>query len=271
MTARLTALLILGASGLFAQAGRFDSSSTVTNNTCAPSVLCPVLAVPGTAVSVCTGSQTSLNACQSSPATTYSSASQTSPCPGTSPLTPAAGGACVATVDKQGKFGFWAAPGNYSYLLYPPSGGALGPYSITIGVTLGSGLVDRHGLVFPIGQPGSGVALTTSSRSGTLTVPFGCTIGLPTGSKYSVAFGPADAGTVTVKFWKIAGGSAIPTVSNVINTAGLTLSGGGTAAQSATLTDFTTLTVTANDMIVMAITAITGTVDSLTVILPCGN
>jgi len=127
-----------------------------------------------------------------------------------------------------------------------------------------------HGLVFAIGSPGSGTALTTSSQSATLTIPFGCTIGSPAPSRYSIALGAGDSGTLTVKFWKIAGGTAIPTVTNVINTSGLSLAT-GTAVQSSTFSDFTATTVTANDMMIMNITAISGTIDSVLVVLPCGS
>lgn len=123
-------------------------------------------------------------------------------------------------------------------------------------------------LTFSIGAPGSGVALTTSSRSGTLPVAFACTIGNPSGSSYSIVLGAGDSGTVTVTFWKIAAGTAIPTVANVINTSGISLAT-GSAVDSSTFSDFTTKTVAAKDKMIMAITAITGTIDNIVVTLPC--
>lgn len=119
-----------------------------------------------------------------------------------------------------------------------------------------------------IGAPGSGAALTTSSVSAPLALPFGCTLGTPGGSKYTLAIGTGDSGTFTVKFWKIAGGTAIPTSANSINTSGLSLSTGA-VIQSATFTDFTSVAVTANDIMVMAVTAISGTIDNLTAVIPC--
>ncbi len=130
--------------------------------------------------------------------------------------------------------------------------------------------VIARGLVFAIGGTGSGVALTNTSQSATLTIPYGCTIGTPAGSKYSIALGSGDIGTLTVKFWKIASGSAIPTVANVINTSGLSLST-GTAIQSSTFSDFTSTAVSASDMMIMNITAISGTINSVLVVLPCGS
>ena len=50
-----------------------------------------------------------------------------------------------------------------------------------------------------------------------------------------------DAGTDTVQTWKVAAGTAIPTVSNTISTSGVAIST-GTVIESTTLTDFTTTT-----------------------------
>lgn len=66
-----------------------------------------------------------------------------------------------------------------------------------------------------------------------------------------------DQGTATVKVWKIASGTAIPTVANVINTSGLSISS-GTCVDSSTVSDFTSLTITANDKFIVTITAIAG-------------
>jgi hypothetical protein len=87
----------------------------------------------------------------------------------------------------------------------------------------------------------------SSSITRYVTVPFGCTV-----SAYNLL---ADAGTFTVKFWKIASGTAIPTVSNSISTSGVSLAT-GTALHSTTLTDFTTTTVTPNDIVAANITAV---------------
>ncbi len=125
--------------------------------------------------------------------------------------------------------------------------------------------VDRmksHALSFSIGDPTNSSALTTSSVSQTLTVPFACTI-----SAYNLAFSPGDTGTITVKFWKVATGTAIPTISNVINTSGVGIAS-GTAIHSTTVSDFTTTAVAANDMIAMVVTAV-ATTKSITGVLQC--
>jgi hypothetical protein len=85
---------------------------------------------------------------------------------------------------------------------------------------------------------GGGAALT-SGVTKYLTVPFACTI-----SAWNIA---VDTGTATIKTWKIATGTAVPTVSNTISTSGVAISS-GTAVHSATVTDFTSTAVTANDI-----------------------
>ncbi len=69
-----------------------------------------------------------------------------------------------------------------------------------------------------------------------------------------------DAGTATVKVWKISSGTAKPTVANVINTAGVSIST-GTAVISSTTSDFTTTAVAAGDIFAFEITAISGVAD----------
>lgn len=67
----------------------------------------------------------------------------------------------------------------------------------------------------------------------------------------------ANAGTATVTTWKIASGTAAPTVSNSISTSGVALST-GTAIISSTTSDFTTTTVSANDIFAFNISAVSG-------------
>lgn len=66
-----------------------------------------------------------------------------------------------------------------------------------------------------------------------------------------------DAGTATVKVWKRATGTTSPTVGNVINTSGVSISS-GTAIRSTTLTDFTTTSVAAGDFFAFDMTAVSG-------------
>ena len=107
-------------------------------------------------------------------------------------------------------------------------------------------LKSPHTIGCAVGDPGNSTALTTASVC-YFSPTFACTI-----SRYTLM---VDAGTVTVKFWKIAAGTALPTISNSINTSGVAISS-GTVNSSATVTDFTTTTVTANDIFAAQPTAV---------------
>lgn len=66
-----------------------------------------------------------------------------------------------------------------------------------------------------------------------------------------------DAGTATIKVWKVASGTALPTSGNSINTSGVAIST-GTAVKSTTLTDFTTLDVADDDIVGVYLHAVSG-------------
>lgn len=119
-----------------------------------------------------------------------------------------------------------------------------------------------RGIPFSIGDPAASVALTSgSTTTDYITVPFACTI-----NAYNLVI---DTGTVTVKFWKIASGTAIPTSANSINTSGVGIAT-GTAIHQTVLTDFTTRAVSANDIIAMNVTAV-GSAHYLQGVLECGQ
>jgi hypothetical protein len=84
-----------------------------------------------------------------------------------------------------------------------------------------------------------GSALTSGSVV-YFTVPYSCTI--------SAWNATVDAGTVTFDVWKIATGTAIPTVTNTITASALPAISTGTALHSTTLTSWTT-SVAANDIV----------------------
>ena len=133
------------------------------------------------------------------------------------------------------------------------SSGSTGVTGVLPVANLPTGLNVRS-ITFSFGQPG-GTALTASIL-GYVTVPFACSI---TGWSIQV-----DAGTDTVKFLKVAAGTAIPTIgSNSINTSGVALAS-NTVIQSTTITDFTTATVTAGDIIAadLITTASTGYINA---------
>jgi hypothetical protein len=84
----------------------------------------------------------------------------------------------------------------------------------------------------------TGVALSSGSVV-YFTVPYACTI-----KAWNMA---VDAGTATIDIWKIATGTAIPTVTNTITASALPAIASGTALHSTTLTAWTTA-VAANDI-----------------------
>lgn len=118
--------------------------------------------------------------------------------------------------------------------------------------------VVKRGIGFTMGDVTNSGALTTSNVS-YLTVPFACTI-----SAYNLAI---DAGTITVKFWKVATGTAIPTSGNSISTSGVGVAS-GTAIHSTTVSDFTSTAVSANDIMAMAVTAV-ATAKFVNAVLEC--
>lgn len=115
------------------------------------------------------------------------------------------------------------------------------------GLLLFKGNVDLTSVGFTV--DGGGSAIATGKVKGYFTCPYAGTI-----TGWNIM---ADTGTVTIKAWKIATGTAVPTIANVINTNGVSLSS-GTAVHSTTVTDFTTTAVAANDIFAFDITAISG-------------
>jgi hypothetical protein len=82
-----------------------------------------------------------------------------------------------------------------------------------------------------------------------IPVPYGATI-----TAYTIT---VDTGTCTIKTWRKAAGTAAPTSSDSISTSGVSISS-GTVIRSTTLTDFTDTTITANDILAFAVTAVSG-------------
>ena len=101
---------------------------------------------------------------------------------------------------------------------------------------------------FAFGTPG-GSALSTGVL-GYKRMPYACT-GL---ASWSIT---VDAGTATMKTWKVATGTAIPTTSNSISTSGVSIST-GTNVTSPTVSDFTTTTTSAGDVFGFDLSAASG-------------
>jgi len=106
---------------------------------------------------------------------------------------------------------------------------------------------------------GGGSPLSTG-KTVYFTAPFACTI-----AAWNIT---ADTGTVSFDVWKIATGTAIPTVANSIMTGGFLSLGSGTAVHSTTLTNFTTTAVSANDIFGINIEAVSGATE-LSLVIQC--
>lgn len=125
--------------------------------------------------------------------------------------------------------------------------GPTGPQGST-GATGANGTNGSSNHAFGCTFDGNGTALTTSSKCYT-TVVFGCTI---------VAWNIlVDTGTATVGIWKIATGTAVPTVTNTIVASAPPAISTGTAKHSTTLTSWTT-TVSANDIVGFNLDSVSG-------------
>ena len=112
-----------------------------------------------------------------------------------------------------------------------------------------SGTPSSNSLIRSIGGgfDGGGSALTVAAVT-YFTVPHSCTI-----AAFNIT---VDTGTISFDVWKIATGTAIPTVSNSILTGGYLAISTGTALHSASTALFTRLVVSANDVFGIEIEAV---------------
>lgn len=124
--------------------------------------------------------------------------------------------------------------------------------------TQGGGGAIKRTLGWGFGDAVTGAALTTS-EVGYITVPFACTI-----SGWHIML---DAGTATLKTWRVNGGTALPTVANSINTSGVAIST-GTKVDSSTVSDFTSTAIAVNDTLGFSLSAV-ATAKQLTFQLDC--
>lgn len=170
-----------------------------------------------------------------------------------------------ALTDESGTGAAYFAGGN---LGTPSAGVATNLTGTAAGLTAGN-VTTNANMTGDVTSSGSNATtLKTNLKSAPLTVrfdgnlsaiPINTTIMLPiayagTITGYKIM---CDTGTITIKTWKKAAGTAIPTVADVISTSGVSLST-GTAVQSTTTSDFTTTAVAAGDMFAFTVTAISG-------------
>lgn len=109
---------------------------------------------------------------------------------------------------------------------------------------------------------GSGTALT-AGKTAYVTAPYACTI-----FAYNIT---ADTGTVSFDIWRLATGTAIPTVANTIITGANYLSlSSGTALHSTTVSGFSSTAIAANDILGINIQAVSGAT-ALSLVLQCNG
>ncbi len=120
-----------------------------------------------------------------------------------------------------------------------------GAYSVPVG----SGAITTNQSYRTIGGAfdGGGSAITVSSVV-YVTVPYACTI-----SAWTIL---VDTGTISFDVWRLATGTAIPTVTNTLMTGGYLSISTGTAVRSTTLSRFTSTTVTADDIFAIQVQAV---------------
>ena len=119
----------------------------------------------------------------------------------------------------------------------------------TVGCPSGGPTSNQNIRSFGAGFNGGGAAITSGSTV-YVTVPFACTI---------VGFNiTADTGTISFDVWKLATGTAIPTISATILSGGFLALSAGTALHSASTALFTTTAVAANDIFAFNVEAVSG-------------
>lgn len=167
----------------------------------------------------------------------------------------------VADSTAAGTLMFPGATGSVDYVGTPGTSGHCPQFgSDGIGFTdAGAPCVTVVPHVIGYAFDGAGSALAARA-SPPIPVPFGCTI-----NAWNLAVSPS--GTATVDVWKIASGTAIPTVTNTITASAVPAIATGTALHSTTLTGWTTA-VTANDLVIFNMSAV-ATATSVTITLGC--
>jgi hypothetical protein len=134
-TTAIRAILFILACALpaSAQVSRLNFASTTTNPQCAPGAACPLLAIPGSTVQICTA----IVGCPL--ATSYTDSTGTTACPAFSQVTLSGSPACVsATSAQDGSGGAWLTSGTY-YVYFTSQFGSVGPLPYSVGGGGGGG------------------------------------------------------------------------------------------------------------------------------------
>lgn len=138
-------------------------------------------------------------------------------------------GAATLLIPQGASFLLYSKGGNYFTMSFESENQKIGQVSLAVGDGVNALAANAQSFVFPC------------EFSGTI-IGWGIT---------------ADAGTCTAKFCRKATGTAIPTISDSINTSGVQLTT-GTAVRSSTVSDFTSVAVAAGDFFIVILTAVSG-------------
>lgn len=130
----LLALLMCVAIPAFGQGIRFGDGVPVISGQVPAG---PIYTVPNAGISFC--NSPAVNVPCTNRATTYTDATDTSACPTNQQITLVGSNSCVGTTDSFGNWGVWVPAGTYTYTIQLPTGGSLGPYTITVGGSGGGG------------------------------------------------------------------------------------------------------------------------------------
>lgn len=178
---------------------------------------------------------------------TWSGGSNVSVTIGTTIVAPASTGGGVSTFPSSifsvtGSTASYATGQTANKLIGTDSSGNVGLQTVTSAMI--PPVVHQVGATFD----GQGSALVTGTKV-YITAPYACTL--------QAWNATVDTGTITVDVWKIATGTAIPTVSNSITASAKPAIATGTALHSTTLTGWTT-SVSTNDIFGFNISAVSG-------------
>lgn len=152
-------LLCLGlaAGAASAQGVRYEGNVTTAAKNVPMGSQAPVFTIPYAKVTICGDPPTPANAVCANVAPIYSDKALTLPL--TQPI----------QANAQGGFGFWTAPGTYTYSMQNPHGDFLGDATFSLGISGGFYDVNEHQLTIPGGIIATGINITPA--------PAGCPTG----------------------------------------------------------------------------------------------
>lgn len=139
--AALTLLMLLGTVAALGQAARIDQL-IVTYGPNVPSSGGPLpqaLFVANSTVAVCVHPSISFAGCQATPITTYTDATEGTPCPTNAQLVQLPGNTCTASSGVAANVGLWYAGGTVDYWVMSTYG-TFGPFSVSVGAGGSAGL-----------------------------------------------------------------------------------------------------------------------------------